>query len=266
MVNPPMHDLNAAIQQAATGGGGRVSIGPAPTFGQRTAPILMPALLTQMPAESLNFSSVDVTVSGSAALVAAGAAKPAAATVAITPRTIGKIAAVATFNSENYWQSPDVVGVVIATLYANCLSEADKVANAALATAAAAPVPQASWLAAIAQGQAAVAAAGGAPQLVVVPAAVWPVLALELAASTGLVTPSADAIASVLGSRIVLSPEGAGAFVLDPSAAVQVTRDVGFLIDTASGATSNKITAVVDVVSSVFVSVPTQVIEIAKTP
>lgn len=261
-----MHDLGAAITQAANGGGGRVSLGPSPTFGQRSAPILMPSLLPQISAESLNFSSVDVTVSGSAALVAAGSAKPVAATVAITPRQVQKHAAVATFNSENYWQSTDVVGVVIAALFASCLVEQDKTANGVLAAAAAAPVPAASWIDAIAAGQAAVNAAGGSPNLVVVPATVWPALAAELASSAGLTTPSSDAIASVLGSRIVLSPEGAGAFVLDPAACVHVTRDVGFLVDSASGATNNTVTVVVDYVASTFVAVPTQVVEISVTP
>lgn len=260
-----MQDIKAEIERAATSGGQRISIGPNPTFGQRSAPVLFPALIPQLDAQSLSFSSVDITVSGSAAVVAAGAVKPTAAAAAITPRQIGKVAGLATVNSEIFWESPDAIATLISTIYASCLSEEDKVANAALDTAAAAAVPQSDWISAIALGQATVAAAGGAPQLVVVPATVWPVLAKEIATSVGLTTPSSEAIASVLGSRIVLSPEGTKAFVVDPNAAVHAVRDVGFIIDASSGAANNKVTVVVDLVASTFVQVAGHVCEIAKT-
>lgn len=263
---PEVRDISQAIEESARSSGQRVSVGPNPTFGQRTAPVLFPSLIPQVTTEALSFSSVDVSSTGSAALVAAGAQKPAAATVAVTPRTIGKIAATATFNAEAFWESTAVVESVVMTLLASCLTEEDKLANATLAAAAAAPTPATSWIAAIAGGQAAVNAAGGSPNLVVVPAAVWPVLAGEIAASTGLTTPSADAILAILGSRIVLSPGGTSAFVLDPSAAVHAVRDTGFLIDTASGATTNQVTVVVDQVASVFVQVPPLVAEISVGP
>lgn len=260
---PAITDLGEAIKNASSGN--RVSIGPNPTFGQRTIPNLFPSIIPQIAAESLNFSSVDVATSGSATVVAAGGAKPAAATVAVTPRQIQKIAALATLNTEGYWESQDVIETVIATLLASCVSEEDKVANGVLAAAAAAPVPAADWVSAISSGQAAVATAGGAPNLAVIPASVWPVLASEIAGSAGLSTPSSDAIVSVLGSRVVLSPEGTSAFVLDPSATVRAVRDIGFLIDTASGAANNTIRIVVDLVASVFVQVPAHVVEISVT-
>lgn len=260
-----VRDLASAITEAANNSGQRFSIGTAPTFGTRKIPTLMPSLIDQVDAQALAFSSVDVTATGSAAVVAAGAAKPAAATVAITPRQIAKIAAYATINTENFWQSEEVVASVVATLFASIATEEDKVANSALQAATTDPTPVASWVAAISAGQAAVAAAGGSPNLVVVPSASWPALASEIAASTGLSTPSSDAILQFLGSRVVLSPEGLGAFVLDPAAAVRAVRDTGFLIDTSSGSTSNTVTVVTDQVASVFVQVPQLIAEIAVT-
>lgn len=200
-VMPDVRDIGEAIKAAAASGGQRVSIGGNPTFGQRTVPTLMPALVAQAEATSLSFSSVDVTASGSAALVAAGAPKPAVGTVTITPRQIQKVAGIATANAEAFWESQESIAVIISTLLASCVVEQDSLANAALAAAAADPVPQASWVEAISLGQATVAAAGGSPNLVVIPSASWPAVAAELAASSGLTTPSADAVASVLGSR-----------------------------------------------------------------
>lgn len=260
-----MDNLAQALEQAAASSGNRISIGPNPTFGNRSVPLMLPALIEQAAAQSLSFSSVDVTKSGSAELVAAGGAKPAAATVTVTPRTIQKIAASAVINTEAYWESTEVIATIIATLFSSCLTTEDKVANDALAAAAAAPVPAADWISAISAGQAAVAAAGGAPNLVVIPSANWPALASEVAGSTGLFTPSSDAILSVLGSRIVLSPEGAGAFVLDPAAAVHAVRDSGFIVDSASGASTNQVTIVTDLVASTFVQVPQQIAAIAVT-
>lgn len=253
---PTPVDLSQAIEQAANTSGQRFSIGPAPTFGQRTIPQMLPSFLPQIDAESLNFSSVDVSVSGSAALVTAGSAKPVAATVTITPRQIQKVAAYAVINAENYWQSEEVITSVIATLFSSCASEQDKLANTALGSAAGTPIAATSWIEGIAAGQSQVNAQSGQPNLVVIPAASWPDLAAELASSTGFTTPSNEAILSVLGSRIVLSPEGTNALVLDPSAAVRAVRDYGFLIDSSSGSVNNKINIVVDDVSSVFVQIP----------
>lgn len=263
---PEVRDLAEALKAANESSAGRVSVGPNPTFGTRVAPILFPGLIPQVPTESLSFSSVDVAASGSAAVVAPGAAKPAGATVQVTPRTIGKIAATATFNAEAFWESKSVVESVTMTLIASCLTEEDKVANAALAAAAAPALPATTWIAAIAGGQARVNAAGGSPNLVVIPSADWPALAGEISASTGLTTPSSEAILAILGSRIVLSPEGTAAFVLDPAACVRAIRDVGFMIDTASGATTNQVTVVTDLVASVFVQVPPLVAAIAVSP
>lgn len=260
-----MQDLKQALESAANSGGQRISIGPNPTFGTRVAPSLLPSLIDQAAAQSLSFSSVDVSKSGSADLVAAGTAKPIAAAVSVTPRQIQKIAATATINTEAFWESTDVIASIIATLYASCITAEDRIANLALAAAATDPVPAADWVSAISAGQAAVNAAGGSPNLVVIPAAKWPALASELAASSGLTTPSGDAILSVLGSRIVLSPEGASAFVLDPGAAVRAVRDSGFIVDAASGASSNTVTVVVDLVASTFVQVPPFVAEISVT-
>lgn len=263
---PEIRDLDAAIRQAAESPGQRVSIGPHPTFGTRVAPVLFPALVPQLAADSLNFSSVDVALSGSAALVAAGSAKPAAATVTITPRQVQKIAGTAVLNSEAWWESQEVIASVAATLYASAVVEEDKLAVAALAAAAPAPTTATTWIGAIAAGQALVAGQGGAPGLVVVAATSWAALAGEIASSSGLTTPSADAIVSLMGSRIVISPEGVGTFVLDPSSCVHVVRDVGMLVDTASGAANNTIRVVVDLVASTFVSIPQLVVEVAKSP
>lgn len=258
-----MRDLGEAIKAGVSAAGSRQSLGPNPTFGGLTPPVLLPSLVTQLQSERLSFASVDVSQTGSAALVAAGAPKPNAAGVLVVQRTVPKYAGAADLVMEDWLESESVLAAVLGTLFASCVVAQDTAANAALAAATPAATPAADWITAIAGGQAAVVAAGGAPQLVVLPAGSWPALASELAGAAGLSTSSSEAILSVLGSRVVLSPLGAAAFVLDPKAATTVTRDVGFMVQPV--ASTNTIEVVADLVAGTFVSNAALAAEIAVT-
>lgn len=231
-------------------------------------PVLFPALVTQQESNAISFyvTSVSETVTP-ATVVAARAIKPTGATVATTAKVLAKQSAQALLALEDFEQSEAAINAVVQTLLAQAAVAQDTAAVAALDAAVAEATPAATWVAAIAGGQAMVSAKGGTPQLIVVPAVDWPKLATEIATSTGLVTPSSEAIVNVLGSRVVISP-GAPAgesFVIDPSAVVTVLRDVGVIVDAASKASTNEIVVVADLIASTFVSRPSGVAAISVT-
>lgn len=260
-----MRDLQEAMTASIGSPGVRQSIGAEqPVFGGLKPPTLLPAVVPQLASERLTFSSVDVSATGPAALVTRGSAKPVTTSIAVTARTVGKFAAQGSVQLEDFLEAEGVLSTVLATLFAQCATAQDTAANAALAGALPAPVPAADWIAAIASGQASIVGNGGAPQLVVLPAAAWPALVSELAGVAGLSTPSDQQVVSVLGSRVILSPKGLSAFVLDPSALVTVTRDVGFLVDPE--ASTNTWTVVADLVGQSFVQNPALAVEIAVGP
>lgn len=260
-------DLQEAVRAAASSGGTRQTIGPGVAWGALSVPVLFPALVTQQDSQAVSFYVSQITESGTpAAVVAARAVKPVGLTVATTAKAIAKQSAQALLALEDFEQSEDAISAVVSTLLAQCAVAQDTAAVAALDAAVAEATPaSANWIAAVAGGQATIAGKGGSPQLVVISAADWPKLAVEVAGSTGLTTPSADAILSIMGSRVVISPKapaGEG-FVVDPTACVTVLRDVGIIVDAASKATTNEIVVVVDLVASTFVSRPTGVCAIA---
>lgn len=262
-------DLSAAIAAAVnTAPGARISIGPGAAWGGLPIKGYFPSLVTQGDAGAIAFYVSEVTETGTPATkVAKSATKPVGATVASVSKTIPKYAAMATLTLEDFEQSEAVIGHVCSTLFAQAAVAQDADAVAALDAAVAEPVAAGSWVAAISAGQAAVAAKGGAPNLLVVPAADWADLATEIADSAGLVTPSGDALLDVLGSRVVISPGApAGeAFVVDPSACVTVLRDAGVIVDAASGADTNTIRVVADLFAATFVTRPSGVAAIAVT-
>lgn len=254
-----MRDLQAAVTAAANAGGTRQTIGQGITWGALNVPTLFPSLVTQQESGAVSFYVTQISETGTkAAAVAARATKPVGVTVATTNKTITKTAGSALLSLEDFESSEAVIAGVVNTLAAQCAVAQDAQGIAALDAAAAEPVASATWVEAISKGQAAVAAAGGSPNLVVVPAADWPKVAAAIASSPGLITPSSDVIASVLGSRVVISPTAPAGetFVLDTGAVVTVLRDFGVIVDAASKATTNEIVIVVDLVASTFVTRP----------
>lgn len=262
-------DLQAAIAAAATNNaGGRVSVGPGVTWGALPTVGYFSSLVTQAEAGAISFFVTEVSETGTPATkVAKSAAKPVGAQVNTVSKTIAKYAAMANLTLEDFEQSEQAVAAVASTLLAQAAVAQDTDAVAALDSAAAEPTPAASWIAAISAGQSAVAAKGGRPNLIVVPAVDWADLAAEVASTAGLTSPSGEALLNVLGSRVVISPGApAGeAFVVDPTACVNVLRDVGVLVDALSGADTNTIRVVVDLVASTFVVRPSGVAAIAVT-
>lgn len=260
-----MRDLQEALTASIGAPGVRQSIGAQqPVFGGLTPPTLLPSVVPQLASDRLTFSSVDVTSTAPATLVTRGSAKPVTTSISVTAHTIGKFAAQGTVQLEDFLEAEGVLSAVLGTLFAQCATAQDTAANGALAAALPAAVPATDWIAAIAGGQSKVVANGGAPQLVVLPATSWPALVAELASVAGLSTPSDQQVISVLGSRVILSPAGTGAFVLDPGALVTVTRDVGFLVDPE--ASTNTWTVVADLVGQTFVQNPALAVEISVGP
>lgn len=262
-------DLQEAVAAAATTGvGQRISIGPGVTWGALPVVGYFPSLVTQAESGAISFFVTEVSETVTPATkVAKSAAKPVGAQVATSSRTIGKYSAMANLTIEDFEQSEQAIAAVVDTLLAQCAVAHDTDAVAALDAAVAEATPAASWVAAISGGQASVAAKGGRPNLVVVPALDWASLAAEVATTAGLTSPSGEAILGVLGSRVVISPKApAGeSFVVDPTACTTVLRDVGVIVDTLSGASTNAIRVIVDLVAATFVTRPSGVAAIAKT-
>jgi hypothetical protein len=264
-----MRDLQAAVSAAATSApGARISIGPGVVWGGLPVRGLFPSLVTQSDSGAISFYVTEVSeTSTPATLVAKSAAKPVGAQVATVSKSIPKYAAMANLTLEDFQQAESSIAAVASTLFAQAAVAQDADAVAALNAAAPAAVPAASWVAAISGGQATVAAKGGAPNLLVVPAADWAALATEIASTSGLVTPSGEVLAVILGSRVVISPGAPSgeAYVVDPTACTTVLRDAGVLVDALSGADTNTIRVVADLFASTFVTRPSGVAAIAVT-
>lgn len=264
-----MRDLQAAVSAAInTNPGARQSVGPGVAWGGLPTPGYFPSLVTQADAGAIAFYVSEVSETGTPATkVAPSAVKPVGAQVQSVSKTIPKFAAMANLTLEDFEQSEAVIGQVVSTLFAQAATAQDADAVAALNAATPAAVPASSWVGAISAGQAQVAAKGGRPNLIVVPAVDWADLASEVATTAGLVTPSGAQIMSVLGSAVVISPlaPAGESYVVDPTACVTVLRDAGVIVDTASGADTNTIRVVADLFAATFVTRPSGVAAISVT-
>lgn len=265
------NDLAAILEnELQTGGAARASLGaPATAFAWTTGlPVTLANYVNSAVTESLSFSATRVTPSGTPVkVVAAGAAKPAAVSIATSSVALKKYAGIATFNTEDLLSNTGLAGAVAATMTAGVvLSFESDLRAALLADAGATAAGGGSWTTAILGGIAAVAANGGAPGVLVIPAADY--AAAVGAPGVGFAMSTTDAVVTLFGLQVCISPSGATGtgYVLDP-AAVLVAQHASSplaVADSYSGLSTNQLRLAVEAFLGCYVTAPASVCKITK--
>lgn len=254
----------------AAGQGTRQTVGsPTAAYGWIGGlPITLASFVATAKAAALSIPITRVTPSGTPVTeVAAGQPKPAAIT--ITPATVNlvKHSGQATVNLEQTVDGGGMLAAIRSVLGAGSLLSFETNAMAVLAADKGQTATGADWSAAIVAGQAAVIGAGGNPGVAVVSYADYAELITAISGSAGFAQDPASPIGSYLGSVLHISSELATgfAYVLDPQSvmAVEHVQSPLLISDPFSGAGSNTIRLVSDLLAATVVMNPAHVCQVA---
>jgi hypothetical protein len=216
----------------------------------------------------LSFTAVRVAASGTpAAKVAEGGNKPAATTITSAPQTLTKYAGLASFSTEQGLGTDALVPALASVIARSCLIAYDADCAAALAADHGPEVTGTDWPSAINAGVAAVAGAGGSPEVLVLAAADYG-SAVQSPGPGYSVNPT-QGVPSLWGLRIVISaaiPAGT-AYVLDPTGVLAVELDgtPAAVVDPYSGLATNAVRLAVEWFAGFVVTSPGVVAEVTKT-
>lgn len=224
-------------------------------------------------ADGMTFPVVRVTESGTpATIVAPGAPKPQAASVASGTESLSKFAAYGTANLEDLLNAANLGAAIASVLGRSSLKAFEVDAIGKLdAGAAAVPVTGTSWVDAAAAAQARLLGAGGTPSVLVVSALDYGAFITDVLGTGAFAVSPESPVGGVLGTAIHVSAGAAAgkAFMFDAAAVVCAQHESSPLIvaDAMSEAKSNKLTIVTDLIAGTFVVDSALVIEItAPTP
>lgn len=245
----------------ANGAGTRQTIGsPTVAFGWVGGmPITLASFVATQKAASMTVPVTRVTPSPTTPVAVVPPAGPKPAAVNINAGTIAllKFSGKATVTLEQTIDGGGLLNAVSTVLGAGSLLAFEAQAMTVLDAQAGQTATGADWAAAIVAGQAAVLGQGGNPGVVAVSWADYPDLIGAIAGSAGFAQDPASAIGSYLGSALHVSPKLATgkAFVMDPQsvAAIEHVASPLLITDPFSGAGTNQITLVSDLVANVEV-------------
>lgn len=220
--------------------------------------------------EGLSFNSVRVKPSGTpAALTAKGAAKPnPATTITAVPVALSKYAGIGVITTEDTLTTDGLVSAIAAVMANSIVLAYDASCITALTVAGQPTATAATWSAAVLGGIAAVAAAGGRPDTLVLSAADY---ALAVGSpGVGYAMSPADAIPTLFGLAIVISPTlvAKTAFVIDSNACLAVENSsspIGIVDPYGSNLGTNSISVAVEAFLGFVVSSPGGVCKVTYT-
>lgn len=218
--------------------------------------------------DGLSFGAVRVAPSATpAGEVAAGGNKPDAVTITSETMSLTKYAGLANFQTEQAIDTDGLVPALASVITSSCLLAFDADCIGALDGLNGLSASGATWPEAILAGIATVAAAGGAPAVLVIGAGDY----AEAVQSPGVgyAQNPTDGAVNLFGLRIVL---GTGvpadtAFVVDPAAvlAVENASSPLAIVDPYSGLTTNAVRLAVEYFAAFVVTSPGGVCEVTKT-
>lgn len=213
---------------------------------------------TPATASGMSFPVTRVTESGTpAAKVAAGAAKPDAATVTEADESLSKFAGIGKARLENFLNADSLAGAIARVLGASSLKAFELDAIGKLTAAMGTPVTAADWVGAAAAAQAQVVGRGGTPTVFVISHLDYAAFMLDVLATNAFSQSPESPIGAILGSPIHVSPSApAGtAFVFDSAGVVCVEHEASplVIVDTVTLASTNEIRIVGDLVAGTFV-------------
>lgn len=218
--------------------------------------------------DGLSFGAVRVAPSGSpAGKVAAGAPKPASTTITNSTVNLAKYAGIANFQTEQQLDTDGLMSALAAVITNSCLLAFDTDCMTTLAADSGLDASGADWPSAILAGIGAVAAAGGAPGILVLSASDY--AGAVQSPGTGYAMNPLDGIPSLFGLRIVLAGSltaGTG-YVLDPAAVIAVENSSSPLavVDPYSGLGTNDVRLAVEFFGAFVVTNPGGVCQITVT-
>lgn len=270
-LNQQLVDVAKLLTDGINGGGGtaRASLGGGgEAFGWTGG--LIPTVAdyaTTATASGMSFPITLVTDSGTpAAIVAAGAPKPAATAITPTSVALDKHAGVGTATLENFLDARGLANAIASVLSAQCLKSFETAAVAALDAAGGTPVTGTDWIAAVAAAQAQLLGNGAKPSVLVLSALDYGAFVADVTGTNGFSQSPDSPVGAILGSPIHVSgsaPAGK-AFMFDSSAVVCVQHEASPLVigDAVSMAATNQFRIVIDLVAATFVASPDGLAEI----
>lgn len=219
---------------------------------------------------TVNLTTVVPNAATPAQVVAPGAPKPNAITIASAPEPLVKHAGYGEAQLEQYLDAEGLAAAIASVLQAGCLLSFEAAAMGVLDADAGATASGATWLAAIHGGQATVIGNGGSPGVLVVSSADYGAILGEITSGAGFaISPTGSAVGSYMGSAVHVSPKlpTGKAYVLDPSAVLAVEHENSplVIVDSVSQAKTNITTIVADLLATTVVVNPVLVAEVTKT-
>lgn len=271
-LNSTLTDVSTALVQslnAGSGGAARASLGGGSTAFAWTAGLIptVASYATATTAEGMTFPVHRVTSTVTpATIVAPGAEKPTGTAVASGSENLAKFAGLGTFTLEDMVTAVGLANAVASVLSKQCLKAFEAHAVGVLGTAAGTPVTGTTWVSAIAAAQAQLLGEGGQPSVIVLPAADYPGFVDDILGTSAFTTSPESPLGNVLGSPVHVSsgaPAGK-AYVFDSAAvlAVQHAQSPMVIADALSGADTNTLRLVIDLLAALVVVDPAAVVEV----
>lgn len=270
-LNQQVQDAARLLIEGITAGMGaaRTSLGGGGTaFGWTGGmPKTLASYVTTATADGMTFKATVVAGSGTpAAVVAPGAPKPAGTT--ITPSTVSlkKFAGQGAYTLEDALDSTGLAAAITNVITGQCLKAFETDAITRLDAGAGQTVTGADWVEAVANAQAAVLSNGGQPSVLVLSAANYGAFVADVVAVNAFSQSPDSPVGALLGTPVHISsgaPAGK-AYVVDSTAVLAVQHAASPLViaDCFSGADTNTVKIVVDLVAVGFVAAAPGVVEI----
>lgn len=232
-------------------------------------PMILARQVQAATTDGLSWTAVRIAPSGTpAAKVAEGAAKPNAVTITSAAQALSKYAGLANCSTEQAIGTDALVPALASVVANSCLIAYDADCIAALAADHGPEVGGADWPSAINAGVAAVAGAGGSPEVLALSAADYATAVQS--PGPGYAMDPTQGVPSLWGLRIVMSAAIASgtAYVLDPSGVLAVELDGSpvAVVDPYTGLATNAVRLAVEWFAGFTVTNPGVVAEVTMTP
>jgi hypothetical protein len=257
-------DMNAGRTARQT-----IQAGRATAFEWTTGlPMILARQVQASTVDGFSWTLTRVAPSGTpAAKVAEGAPKPTAVTITSVPQALAKYAGLANCSTEQALGTDALVPALASVIATSCLMAYDADCIAALAADAGQTAIGATWGDAINGGIAAVAGAGGSPEVLALSAADY--AGVVQSPGPGYAMDPTQGVPTMWGLRIVMSgaiPAGT-AYVLDPTGVMAVEFDGApvAVVDPYSGLATNAVRLAVEWFAGFGVTSPGVVAEVTYT-
>jgi len=267
-LNTALKDAAGVLAERINGGQGaaRTNLGGDGTaFGW--AIMTVADYATTATASGMDFKHTLVTESGtSVAIVGPGGTKPTASTLTSGTTALKKHAGMGVWNLEQAIDAVGLAGAIGSVLQRSVLKSFEADAIGILDTGAGDTVTGADWVAATANAQASVIAAGGSPSVLVLSAADYGDFVGDVTNVNAFSQSPDSPVGALLGTPIHVSSGLATgkAFLFDSSAVVCVQQEDSPLVtvDAVSLAGSNEARLVIDLIAGTLISDAALVVEI----